>query len=164
MLLLLLLYLLIYLLVELLLRRGPINILLEALIGSSTSHHLLLHHDVGVGDLRPESHINHLIIDHIDALRHLVLLHHLLLAWRHHTWLSVPRMTSLVHVLLLLSHCEILIILHLLLRRKSSLHRLLHVHHVLLLLLILHLHLLLIVLILISQRLVEIPKIEIVLL
>ena len=163
MLLLLLLYLLIYLLVELLLRRGPIYILLEALIGSS-SHHLLLHHDVGVGDLRSKSHINHLIIDHVDALRHLVLLHHLLLAWRDHTWLSVPRMTSLVHVLLLLSHCEILIILHLLLWRKSSLHRLLHVHHVLLLLLILHLHLLLIVLILISQRLVEIPKIEFVLL
>ena len=132
----------------------------------AASHHLLLllllHDHIWIVNLRSESHVDHLVIDHVNIGRHL-LLHHLLLAWRHHhTWLPVS-WRSVVHELLLLRHLEILIVLHLLLRWKALLHGL-HLHHVLLLLLVLHVHLLLIVLILICERLVEILKIEFVLL
>lgn len=135
----------------------------------AASHHLLLllllHDHIWIVNLRSESHVDHLVIDHVNIGRHLLLLHHLLLAWRHHhTGLTVS-WRSLIHdMLLLLRHLEVLIVLRLLLRWKALLHRL-HLHHVLLLLLlVLHVHLLLIVLILICERLVEILKIEFVLL
>ena len=136
---------------------------LETLI--CTCHRMLLHHHVRVAHLRSKSHMSHLLVHHVDSLRHLLLLHHELLTRWAHIWLSLKHLTLAHHKLLLL-HLIVLIILHLL--WCAIVHLTLHAHmlHVVLLL-ILILHLLRAVLLLLLiwiEWIVEAIKIECVLL
>jgi len=129
------------------LRRGSSSINRKTLIGTR-SHHLLLlcQHHIRVTDLRTKSHLGHLIVDHINTLRKLLLLHHILLTGRSAHHVGVAAHMALVHELLLLSHLKVWIIIHLLLVWVASLHWLHSSLHVLLMLTLI-LHLLLIVLI-----------------
>jgi len=116
-------------------------LLLKALIWHT--HHLLLIHHVRIIHLGTETHVAHLIIDHLDLL----LVHHLLLTGGHAHLLRrelLLRETALIHILLLI---------HLLLRILELLRWVASLHHHLLLL---GIHVLLeIVLLLAVERVIE---------